>query len=31
MIKRKIEADLERFYESGGKYALLIDSTATSR
>ena len=25
MIKRKIEEDLERFYESGGKYALLID------
>ena len=25
MIKRKIEKDLERFYESGGKYALLID------
>ena len=25
MIKRKIEKDLERFYESGGNYALLID------
>ena len=22
LIKRKIEKDLERFYESGGKYAL---------
>jgi cold shock CspA family protein len=25
MIKRKIEAELERFYKSSGKYALLID------
>lgn len=25
MIKRKIESDLERFFESGGSYALLIE------